>query len=66
MIFLLLVQLMVCIIKNFKKLINSAFSGKIYLINTSGKTEKVFDAHQGAVLSAKWSSDGSSFVTSKN
>uniref|UniRef100_A0A915EGG2 Intraflagellar transport protein 80 homolog n=1 Tax=Ditylenchus dipsaci TaxID=166011 RepID=A0A915EGG2_9BILA len=37
--------------------------GKVHLINTSGKVEKTIDAHQGAALCARWSNDGSSFVS---
>lgn len=41
------------------------FLGKIYLINFSGKIEKTIEAHEGAVLMVKWSSDGSSFASCK-
>lgn len=37
--------------------------GKFYMISRSGRIEKVVDAHKGATLTAKWSHDGSSLLT---
>ncbi|KRX22523.1 Intraflagellar transport protein 80 -like protein [Trichinella nelsoni] len=37
--------------------------GKIAVISKSGRVEKIVNAHNGAVLSAEWSSDGISIVT---
>ncbi|KAI1287248.1 Intraflagellar transport protein 80 -like protein [Halotydeus destructor] len=39
-------------------------SGKLYLVNSrSGKMEKIVDGHTGAVLSVRWSPDGSALAT---
>jgi len=37
--------------------------GKFYFISKNGRIEKSIDAHQGAVLSGKWSYDGNALVT---
>uniref|UniRef100_A0A7E4VJE4 WD_REPEATS_REGION domain-containing protein n=1 Tax=Panagrellus redivivus TaxID=6233 RepID=A0A7E4VJE4_PANRE len=37
--------------------------GKIQIISAAGKVEKTIDAHEGAALCAKWSSDGTSFAS---
>ncbi|VDM93081.1 unnamed protein product, partial [Litomosoides sigmodontis] len=37
--------------------------GKFYICNRNGRIEKVVEAHQGAILSGRWSHDGSTFVT---
>ncbi|CAG9540779.1 unnamed protein product [Cercopithifilaria johnstoni] len=37
--------------------------GKFYICNRNGRIEKVVDAHQGAILSGRWSHDGSTFAT---
>lgn len=37
--------------------------GKFHLISRSGRVEKSIDAHKGAVLSGRWSWDGSALVT---
>jgi intraflagellar transport protein 80 len=38
--------------------------GSFRFINKTGKTEKIVtDAHKGALISLKWSSDGYSLVT---
>lgn len=34
-------------------------------MNINGKIEKIVDTHKGATLNAKWSNDGSGFITSK-
>ena len=39
------------------------FVGKFHLISRSGRVEKSIDAHKGAVLSGRWSWDGSALVT---
>ncbi|CAH8502920.1 unnamed protein product [Heterobilharzia americana] len=41
-----------------------ATDGKFYIISKRGRIERSSDAHQGAVLSVKWNSDGTSFATS--
>ncbi|XP_046379883.1 intraflagellar transport protein 80 homolog [Haliotis rufescens] len=37
--------------------------GKFHLISRTGRVEKSVDAHKGAVLSGKWSYDGTALVT---
>uniref|UniRef100_A0A8R1TQ96 Intraflagellar transport protein 80 homolog n=1 Tax=Onchocerca volvulus TaxID=6282 RepID=A0A8R1TQ96_ONCVO len=37
--------------------------GKFYICNRNGRIEKVAEAHQGAILSGRWSHDGSTFAT---
>ncbi|KAL8593908.1 hypothetical protein ACOMHN_048345 [Nucella lapillus] len=37
--------------------------GKIHIINRSGRVEKTTEAHKGAVLSGRWSYDGTALVT---
>ncbi|XP_077987595.1 intraflagellar transport protein 80 homolog [Glandiceps talaboti] len=37
--------------------------GKFHLISKSGRVEKTVDAHKGAVLSGRWSYDGTAMVT---
>lgn len=37
--------------------------GRLYLVSRSGKIEKKVEAHRGAVLSARWSYDGTALVT---
>ncbi|VDN07794.1 unnamed protein product [Thelazia callipaeda] len=37
--------------------------GKFYICNRNGHIEKAVEAHQGAVLSSRWSHDGSTFAT---
>ena len=39
------------------------YVGKFHLISKTGRVEKSIDAHKGAVLSGRWSYDGSAFVT---
>lgn len=39
--------------------------GKILLVTKSGRIEKTVDAHRGAVLSTRWSYDGTALVSSK-
>ncbi|CAH8475410.1 unnamed protein product [Schistosoma turkestanicum] len=41
-----------------------ATDGKCHIISKRGRIERTSDAHQGAVLSAKWNFDGTSFATS--
>uniref|UniRef100_A0A6A7G623 Intraflagellar transport protein 80 homolog n=2 Tax=Hirondellea gigas TaxID=1518452 RepID=A0A6A7G623_9CRUS len=41
----------------------TAADGKFYLINRKGRIEKTVEAHQGAVLTGRWSHDGSSILT---
>ena len=38
-------------------------AGKFYMMNKVGRVEKTVEAHKGAVLSARWSSDGSALLT---
>ncbi|XP_046461872.1 intraflagellar transport protein 80 homolog [Daphnia pulex] len=38
--------------------------GKCYIMHKSGRTERVIDAHKGAVMNAKWNHDGTSLLTS--
>jgi intraflagellar transport protein 80 len=48
-----------------KKIIRTFFStGKCYIMHKSGRTERVIDAHKGAVMNAKWNHDGTSLLTS--
>lgn len=37
--------------------------GKFHLISRNGRIEKSVEAHRGAVLSGRWSFDGSAMVT---
>ncbi|GIX75577.1 intraflagellar transport protein 80 homolog [Caerostris extrusa] len=37
--------------------------GKFHIINRTGRIEKSIEAHRGAVLSGRWSHDGTAFVT---
>lgn len=37
--------------------------GKFHLISRNGRVEKSVEAHRGAVLSGRWSHDGSAMVT---
>ena len=37
--------------------------GKFHLISRNGRIEKSVEAHRGAVLSGRWSLDGSAMVT---
>lgn len=39
-------------------------TGKFYLISRAGRVEKSIEAHRGAVLSVRWSYDGSALITS--
>ena len=39
------------------------FIGKFHLISRNGRIEKSVEAHRGAVLSGRWSFDGSAMVT---
>ena len=41
----------------------SSFLGKFLLISKSGRVEKSVDAHRGAVLSGRWSYDGTAMAT---
>ena len=41
------------------------FSGKFHLIGKTGRVEKSVEAHKGAVLSGRWSYDGSALLTGK-
>ncbi|XP_043222116.1 intraflagellar transport protein 80 homolog isoform X2 [Amphibalanus amphitrite] len=41
----------------------AAADGKFYMMNKVGRVEKTVEAHKGAVLSARWSSDGSALLT---
>lgn len=43
--------------------IHYIFVGKFHLISRSGRVEKSIDAHKGAVLSGRWSWDGTALVT---
>ena len=36
------------------------------MMNKVGRVEKTVEAHKGAVLSARWSSDGSALLTGEN
>ena len=38
-------------------------AGKFHLISRNGRIEKSVEAHRGAVLSGRWSFDGSAMVT---
>jgi hypothetical protein len=38
-------------------------SGKIRFVSKAGRTEKTFDAHRGAVIDLRWSSDGASLLS---
>ena len=38
-------------------------TGKFHLISRNGRIEKSVEAHRGAVLSGRWSLDGSAMVT---
>ena len=38
--------------------------GKCFIIHKSGRTERVIDAHKGAVLNVKWNHDGTGLLTS--
>ena len=38
-------------------------TGKFHLISRNGRIEKSVEAHRGAVLSGRWSFDGSAMVT---
>lgn len=42
----------------------AATDGKFYLISRAGRVEKSVEAHRGAVLSTKWSYDGTALLTS--
>lgn len=42
------------------------FVGKFHIIGKSGRIEKCVEAHRGAVLVGKWSTDGSSLLTGKS
>lgn len=37
--------------------------GKIRFVSKAGRTEKTFDAHRGAVIDLRWSSDGASLLS---
>lgn len=37
--------------------------GKFHIIGKNGRIEKSIEAHRGAVLVGKWSTDGSSLLT---
>ncbi|KAM3728232.1 Intraflagellar transport protein [Dirofilaria immitis] len=37
--------------------------GKFYICNRKGRIEKIVEAHRGAILSGRWSNDGSTFAT---
>ena len=39
------------------------FLGKFFFVNKSGRMEKAVEAHQGAIICARWSSDGSQIAT---
>ena len=41
-------------------------TGKVHLIGKTGRVEKSVDAHKGAVLSGRWSYDGSALLTGRN
>ncbi len=45
---------------------NFKFIGKFHIIGKSGRIEKSIEAHRGAVLVGKWSTDGSSLLTGTN
>ncbi|KAK6112742.1 WD domain G-beta repeat family protein [Brugia pahangi] len=52
----------------FKQQLNDVFAltsteGKFYICNRNGRIEKAIEAHKGAVLSGRWSHDGSTFAT---
>ncbi|VIO89049.1 Uncharacterized protein BM_BM3921 [Brugia malayi] len=52
----------------FKQQLNDVFAltsteGKFYICNRNGRIEKAVEAHKGAVLSGRWSHDGSTFAT---
>ena len=38
--------------------------GKCFIVHKSGRTERVIDAHKGAVLKVKWNHDGTGLLTS--
>ena len=38
--------------------------GKFYLVSRAGRVEKSIEAHRGAVLCTRWSSDGTALITS--
>ena len=38
-------------------------TGKFHIIGKSGRVEKSVEAHKGAVLSGRWSYDGSALLT---
>ena len=40
-----------------------SLTGKFLLISKSGRVEKSVEAHKGAVLSGRWSYDGSALLT---
>ncbi|XP_067950088.1 intraflagellar transport protein 80 homolog isoform X1 [Watersipora subatra] len=42
----------------------AATDGKFYLVSRAGRVEKSVEAHRGAVLSVRWSYDGSALITS--
>ncbi|XP_037779617.1 intraflagellar transport protein 80 homolog [Penaeus monodon] len=41
----------------------TAADGKFYIVGRSGRTDKVVEAHRGAVLAGRWSHDGAGLVT---
>ncbi|XP_065217449.1 intraflagellar transport protein 80 homolog isoform X2 [Planococcus citri] len=46
-----------------EQILLTSADGKFHIIGKNGRTEKTADAHRGAVLVGKWSSDGSSLLT---
>ena len=40
--------------------------GRFLLVSRLGRVEKAVEAHKGAVLGARWSSDGSALLTCKS
>lgn len=47
----------------FDLFVVTSTDGKFRLLSASGRIEKTIDAHKGAVISARWSHDGTALVT---
>lgn len=51
-----------CLIEKKKYFVKK---GKFHVVGKNGKIEKSSEAHRGAVLVGRWSTDGSSLLTGK-
>ena len=49
--------------QNLEQILITSTDGKFHIIGKNGRIEKSIEAHRGAVLVGKWSTDGSSLLT---